>query len=148
MKLYLMLAMSFTILLCAAPALTMGDDYTDAKAAREGMLRKLKARYVKLAGRQPTIENLLESLKIEKAVGKQAGEVIAALGLISHDEGRPATAAEAILACYQGNPGYWLGIYRRSNRAGPGRKIRVACRIFQTEENYPRYNRLPGPSGL
>lgn len=87
--------------------IAMAGDTVSKEAERERELRDSRNRYVKIAEKEPTRENLLGSIEVQDAKGKTAAEAIAALHLMALDETTDDTLVPEILRCYENNPKNW-----------------------------------------
>ena len=110
MKLFVKMAMvvCLVLIITGGSMSSMGSDAVNEKAARENTIRDLKSRYTRLSRKEPTADNILNSLMIQNAQGEKAGEIIAALKLIVSDKMDVGIITKEILACYDRNPNYWL----------------------------------------
>lgn len=87
--------------------MAMAGDTINAEAQRERERRDARTRYIKIAEKEPTRENLVASIKVEGARGKAAGAAIAALTLMALDDAPDESLVPDILLCYKNNPKNW-----------------------------------------
>lgn len=87
--------------------MAFATDAPNKEMAFQAELQEKREFYIKVSGKKPTRENLINSLKIKNADGLKSTEIVMAFNLLEMEKEKDRTLVPEIIKCYNNNSD-WL----------------------------------------
>jgi hypothetical protein len=97
----------FALIFIILSNIALATDAPNQEMALQAELQERREFYTKVSGKQPTRENLINSLKLQNASGLKAAEIVMAFDLLEMESNKDKALVPEIIKCYNNNSD-WL----------------------------------------